>query len=421
MQSGSVIVTAVFAIFVADASPTATAAKVASARAVLEEALELAPTLEDYNQRVWVLCQIAGAQARADLREAAAATLQKALRAALDSEIDHRVVDIAEWAAQLGDAQAGSSVLDGLDDRTQRSGALARISAAQARRGDLQASRATLARIKHGELAQGEALWAIAVAEARLGNFKASEAIAAGISEKSEKAGALTAIASMQLRAGDTAGAMRILEEALKIARALPLVIGEYGQPIDHKPSALAAIAGVQAEAGNIEEAAKNVQAIHKASWQDVAWLNIAIAQVRRGNGQEALRTVERISDGDRKGEALKGIVVGHILAQDLPKAEQLAAQIKPSMWRGYAILEIAKAQARAGQRRAASATFQQLVRNAETMKDNQQFGNVKPGFMSNLARAQASVGEIEAARAWIAKQPRTWLRPGRSSAWRRG
>jgi hypothetical protein len=161
------------------------------------------------------------------LHPAAAATLRKALRAALDSEIDHRVIDVAECSAQLGDALGAEAVLDGLDDLYQRSTALARISSAQAWRGDLQGARATLARIKDDKLWQGEALRAIAAAEARLGSFKAAKAIADGIAEQSEKAGALTRIASEQLRAGDRAGAMRALEDALQIARALPLVIGD--------------------------------------------------------------------------------------------------------------------------------------------------------------------------------------------------
>jgi tetratricopeptide (TPR) repeat protein len=408
MKPASLMVTAVSAILVpflgTNAASAAGAAEVASARArvALEEALEYAPTLEDFNQRVWVLCQIARAQARAKLRPAAAATLRKALRAALDSEMDQRVMDVAECAAQLGDAQGADAVLDGLDDLNQRSTALARISAAQARRDDLQGARATLARIKDDKL---WGLRAIAVAEARLGNFKAAKATTDEISERSEKAGALTGIASEQLRAGDRAGAMRALEDALQIARALPLVIGDKRQPSDHQPSALAAIAGVQAEAGDIEEARKTAQAIHKAPWLDVAWTNVAIAQVRGGNRREALRTTERISDSDRKGEAVKGIVVGHILAKDLPMAEQLCAQIKSSWWRGHALLEIAKAQARAGQRQAAADTFRQLLREAEHAEDTRQYGNVKPGLMSNLARAQASVGEDQAARAWIGKQ----------------
>jgi RNA polymerase sigma factor (sigma-70 family) len=388
------------------ASAAATEEEVsAQARVALEKAGEYAPTFEDFTQRVWVLCQIARAQARAELRPAAAATLRKALRAALDGEMDQRVMDVAECAVQLGDAQSAETVLDGLDDGTQRNTALSHISAAQARRGDLRSARATLARIKDSELWHGEALRAVAVAEARLGNLEAAKAIAVGIAEPSEKAGALTAIASAQLRAGERESAMKTLHNALQIAQAIPLVVGDKRQPSDHQPSALAAIAGVQAEAGDIEQAGKTAQAIHKAKWQDLAWVNIAIAQVRGGKCPAALRTAENINDNDWKGEALKGIVAGYILAKDLPVAEQLASQIKSPMWHGYALLEIAKAQARAGQRHAASATFRQLLHNAEKLEDNQQFGNVKPGFMSNLARAQASVGEDKAAQAWIAKQ----------------
>jgi hypothetical protein len=244
-----------------------------------------------------------------------------------------------------------------------------------------------------------------AAAQAEARDFQAAQETAAAISEESEKAGALTAIAEAYLRAGDPTAAARTLQAALQSARAIPLFLGENRQPSYHQPATLSAIAGVQAEAGTLAEARKLAQEIRKAPWQDVAWRNIVTAQARQGNLGAAQETAEHIRDNEFKGEALKDVVVGLIRTNDLTAARQVVDTIHSSMWRGQALLEVAKAQVRANWPEAAAATFGKILRDGQELKDNQRFGNVRPALLSNLAQAQAAVGEEDAARAWIEKQ----------------
>jgi Tol biopolymer transport system component len=376
-----------------------TTARQGRVKATLQQALDRIPTLEDLDQRVWALCRIARTQARADLRAAAAATVRKAIRAALDTEADDRLIDVAELAAQLGDTKDAAAILDALDDPGQRACGLARVSAALTRRGELRGARTTLEQIGDAKTWRNEALQAMAAAQAEAGDFRGALATRDKIAGQTARGWLLTVIATQQLRGGDRPAALRTLQDALQAAE------GTKRGPGDRDDATLSVIAGVQAEAGQPEEARKTAEKIRQAPWQDQAWGNMVTAQVRQGDTGGALATAERIRDDYYQSEAVKQIVVGLVRANDLTAAGRMVDRIKLPVWRGYALLEIGTAQARSGQHPAAEKTFQQVLQEAAGVRDTESIGNVKPALLSHLAAAQASVGEETAARAWIDRQ----------------
>ncbi len=68
----------------------------------LERVVKSVPEVEDLEQRVWLLCEVARLQGQAGLDEAQSATLEKAVRAADDAESDHRKINVAVALASAG-------------------------------------------------------------------------------------------------------------------------------------------------------------------------------------------------------------------------------------------------------------------------------------------------------------------------------
>lgn len=386
-------------------APAAATADRLVAVTALEQALQQAAKLPNFEQRVWVPCQIARVQAQAELHDAAAASVRQALRAALESESDHRILDVAECAAQLGDVPAAFTILDALEDPSQRSTGLARVSAAQALRGELSDAAATAARIQNDDTRLGEALTVLCDAQAKRGKFAAALETASRLATSSAKAEAKTRIAVRQFRAGKRTEAAETLQQALESARGLPVPQEKVRQSFDARSSIMAQIAGAHAEFGELAAARKLVVEIDSEIGPEVAWKNIAVAQVARGDSRGALQSAEQIHNESLKSEAFQEIIVGLIRANDLPAAVQLAHSLKQPMPRCYALLEVAHGQVRAGQRQAALETFRQIRQEAEQAKDGKTYGNVKPAILSHLAQAQARAGLTTMAGEWVNRE----------------
>jgi hypothetical protein len=180
-------------------------------------------------------------------------------------------------------------------------------------------------------------------------------------------------------------------------------------------------IARTQAEAGALDQARQTARAITRGSWQDFAWRAIAVAEAKSGQAAAALTTIDHLHDGYDKDEALKEVTASFVRAKDLDKAAEVMKRIKDQPTRLNALLEIGKGRARAGQRREADVTFQQVFREAEQLKDSPHVGNVKPAMLSHLAEAQADVGEERDAQAWIDRssspQVKAWALIGLAEA----
>jgi RNA polymerase sigma factor (sigma-70 family) len=371
-------------------------------RSAVERAVASVPAIEDLEQRVWILCEIARLQARTGLADALEETLKSAVKAAQETESEHRLIDVAEVLAETGDTRAALALVDPLV--LNHDYGLDHIAAAMARAGDVAGALETAATIRN-ETYKGEALRRIAIARAEGGDMKGALATAATISDQAALAQLMTAIAARQYRAHDPSAA-RSLEQAREAADKIPLYHGNDRTPSDHRPSALAEIARVLAESGAIDEARKVASGITKAPWGDIAWRNIVAAQAQRGETEAALQTAEHIQSRVDKAEAIKDIVAARARANDLATARALVARIEASSARTDAQLAIARAQYRSGRRQDAVTIFEAVRREAEHLEDNPRFGNVKPAALGRLAKVQAELGEEQAAQTWIDQQP---------------
>jgi hypothetical protein len=73
--------------------------------------------------------------------------------------------------------------------------------------------------------------------------------------------------------------------------------------------------------------------------------------------------------------------------------------------WRVESLLEIAKFQAKGGDRASADKTFQKAYQEAENVRDEEAgIGNIRNAILSQIVKAQAEAGEEKKALAWTAK-----------------
>jgi RNA polymerase sigma factor (sigma-70 family) len=369
-------------------------------KTVLDRAIKNVDAIEDLTQRCWILIEIARAQARAGLWDDLTNTQQKVVRAATETEHTHRLINAAECLAETGDMKTALEIANALQPEFQRERSLAEIASVQARDGDFAGASRTSAMI-HGAGDQGIALHAIAKAYAEHRDFDLALKTVQTMTSDIDKASALADIAASQLRAHDPTF-RQTLNRAKEAAAAIPIFVGNNSEPSDSKPYALAQIAGILAEAKAVDEAQQVAGSITKPPWQDIAWKNIAKAQADRGETDAALETTRRIQKADQKSESLKNIVAAVAQQGDFPKATSLAGTVPERLWRSVAFLEIAKGQARAGQRADADKVFAQILAETRELKDSSDLGGIQRASLFKLAAAQAEVGEESKALAWI-------------------
>jgi RNA polymerase sigma-70 factor (ECF subfamily) len=386
---------------------------------VLDRAIEDADAIQDLTQRCWILNDIARAQARAGLADDLTPTHKKLIKAANETEHTHRLIDAAQCLAETGDLKTAFEVAGALQPDFQRERALAEIASAQARAGDSEAARKTAAMIR-GAGDQGIALHAIAKAHADRREFDVALKTVETLAIEYEKAGSLADIAACQLRAGDTAF-RQTLNRAREAAAAIPIFIGNSEQPSDFKPSALAQIAGILAEANADDEAKQVTGGISKDPWQDIARMNIAKAQAGRGDIDGALKTTNTIQKRDQKTESLENIVAALVTKNDFARATALAGTIPERLSRWSALLEIAKGRARAGERAVATKIFDQILAESQEARGKADSEDVRRAGLFRLAAAQAEAGEEARALAWINQEEaplaRAWTRVALATA----
>jgi RNA polymerase sigma factor (sigma-70 family) len=394
----------------------------AEPKALLERALQNAAAVKKTAQKVWVIGEIATAQASAGLKEAAEETLRRAERIVRDIENDQDpdkaprapqyLADIAEYRAKvaenLGKADVKAGDAKGAVERANalpaglRQRALAAIAVAQAQAGDTKGARRTADGIRDDGWKAETLLW-IATRQAETAEFEAAIETAEAVPTGADKARALAAIAACQARAGDQAGATRTFEQALKVARSGADEVGRTVRSLRERAnnSALATIAGAQARAGRTEQARKTAQTA-QGSLADLAWLSVALALADRGDTKGALEASAFIQKQARY-EVVSDVVAA-VAKKNLAEARRIADTIEDDVYQFYAHLEIAKAQS-ATDRPGAVAAFQDALRKAEKLKDVEGgSGDVSTYALANLAKAQAEVGEEQTALDWIDK-----------------
>jgi hypothetical protein len=369
-------------------------------RSTTEKALAVVDSIDDLEKRVWLLSGIADVQARAGLFDAYAGTMKRLLKAAQETESEHRLIEAAEAIAQAGDAETAVRLVEPLD--LNRDYGLDHVASALARAGDV-AGALRVAETIRKEPYRSETFRVIAVAQAEGGDERGAFETAARASDGEARAFVQAAVAARQSRARVPAAAQslkRLRQTADEIAQA---------SRAKGKPGAaavvLARIVEVLADAGLDDDARKVADEITYEPWHDIAWKSIAAAQAGRGEIAEALRTTDRMCNVHavyKKGEALAAVVAAQAAANDFNAARALAGKIEPGLSRIDALLAIARGRHRSGRLKEAAETFEDARREADSLRDEPGAGNARSAVLYRLARAQAEVGEERAALAWI-------------------
>jgi tetratricopeptide (TPR) repeat protein len=380
-------------------------------KVLFQEAEEDAAAIQDSFNRTAAFTAIARAHAKAGRREAAAALLRKALEAEAGEvgvskaqHKDNRLSIIAECQAETGDLKGALETVEGSISASNNTSALASVAAAQARAGDIKGARATVERmrpVRDNDPFRDQALRQIAVIQAEAGDRKGALETSAGISQMSDKAFVLSAVAIAEAKAGNKKKAAEVIEQIRGI------LSGE-GTP---RNFGLHALATAQAAAGMSEDALNTANEITEAMWREGALWRIATLQARRGELKAARQAAEAIADGHRKGEALKEIVIAMVGAKDLTAAAREAAAIGDDIGRCYALMEVAKGQAAAGRKAEAKQILDDVVKLADRLENPPQMGGVRESALINYAETRAAAGDPDGALEWAGKQDDLWVR----------
>ncbi|MEP0779683.1 SMEK domain-containing protein [Microcoleus sp. ZQ-A2] len=393
-------------------------------------------------ERAKALAALAIAQAKAGntQRETALATLAVALETAQQEENEHNrataLQALAEAQIQMGKFGDAFETIGQIVNTDQGKAALLSMSIAQAKEGQKQAARTTLANALKDQLQinsfleQAKALVVIATVQAQVGKYEATHKTLTsaletvnGIDDAWERAEGLKAIYKLQMETTNLADARETAQrienahnrtEALrKIAVAqlqaeqkeaaqetLTFAL-EAGQQIFNqiqRTEALAAIAAVQASAGDRKIAqAIFSDALETAQQIDESWLRagelgkIAVAQASAGDRETAqaiFRDALELARSDSASEgAFLAIAEAQAQAGDFDAAMETAQQISHQGFYDDALTAIAKAQVQAGEFDAAIEVVRQINYPPDEAK-----------VLSSIAVALAKAGQTEAA-----------------------
>jgi RNA polymerase sigma factor (sigma-70 family) len=371
---------------------------------VLQAALQDAAAITDPFHRLVAYGYIAKFQARAGQKAAAQATMRKALDAEAaengadaGGQKDNRLMLLAEFQAETGDSKGAMETAAGISDMSQTH-AMGRVASARAKGGDFKGALETIDR--SDGVYKDEGLWMIAVAQLKAGDVKGARETAERIGGAWHKAVTLAAIAGARAKAGDAKAAAELLADA---SAAVP------GDGVE-RTFALAAVAEAMVACGKGAEAVKAAEAAGGDIWGDRARSRIATALADHGDLKAARAVVDMIADEFNRGNALKAVVGALIRAKDLPAAIK-EATAAPDIGRCYALLEIAKARAVAGQKSEADQVIQDALKVADGLIDPPNIGGLREAALANAAGAWAAIGEPDAALEWAGKQTDPWVR----------
>jgi len=386
-------------------APDPAPAHVVQARAVLDEALSVAPLIDNPTQQVWVLCAIARAQALAGQRGKGAATARQAVAVArgIDDESirSHRLRDVAQCQAELGEVDGAVETASFIRQPDTHDNVLADIAAAEARAGRTAEAFRMAALIHGNEFRKGEALRQIAAAQAARRDVTAALETAAAITDGREKARCFAAVAAEQARAGDFGSAKFLFDQAWRAADGLP------GGALDgSRDTILAIIAQAQAEAGLVNDARQTARSVVSTRYRSEAWKAVVVAEAKRGDPAAALESTDLISDDSARGEAVVAVVAALARGNDPAKARQVSETIRDELWRVYARVALAAADLSAGRREDAVKLLWEALQASGRLRDGLPVENAKPYALANVAGKLWAAGEEKAARTWLAGQP---------------
>jgi hypothetical protein len=199
---------------------------------------------------------------------------------------------------------------------------------------------------------RAQALWETAVAQLAVGTIDAAKSTLRRLGQLDwkdswAKFSALQA-AELSAKAHDKQVAQRLSRRAL-----------EAQQTVDDsdKVDALHRIAVAQAAAGLIDDALKTTSTIHgQAAPREQALYAIAVAQLKANDAEGALRSALSVRYClQYRDDAIHKIVDYHIARRDLKKALPVADKVDNSSRKAAAMLKVALAHARSGDRKTAA------------------------------------------------------------------
>ena len=363
---------------------------------VIGQAVALAQTITDNEERARAMANIAEVQAGAGNRTGAHESFTQALAAAERTNDEQHVrllADIAEARARAGDgaealeifAQVAELALT-LTNKKQQAQVLTLIAGGQAEAGEIAQSFVVAQTIVgpctrlHGggwapcKEQQVRALSAIAQELAKTGKNKQAAELALALTDEEQQVRVLARMATGIEAARATYAC--VIGQAVAVAQTIR---DEKG-----RSRALVHIAVARARAGDrsgaqesFAQAIKVAQTIRDEQWthtyRDEVLSDIALALAKAGNVEQAIELAKTIKGGWRDG-ALSDIAVAQAKAGDLPQALAMMQTITDTLIIGphhsVLMVAIADAQARAGDRAGAHESFTQGLAAAQAITD---------------------------------------------------
>ncbi|MCK6454100.1 MAG: caspase family protein [Alphaproteobacteria bacterium] len=314
----------------------------AGARHYFDQAVALALS-DSYEHAWWHLAKlgnIAGYQGRCGDRDGAREVYRRALgvlprlRADDDTDESYRYSAIAEILLAAGDVERALAHADESDDEQIRAQARYNAAALYAWRDpkDLaEDDRQRALRIARDgmsiarPLCAGDDGWvcnSLGTVLARLGDFDGAAHALDLLTHADRRVSLQTALGEALGKAGDGGRARAHLAAALAETRALD---PQYGADDSNR----AWIAGANALIGDVAAAEAAVGQIGRSESRDDGWSGIAYAQAEAGNLEAAARTAERMALPHKRAGVLAHIAAKHRRAGDAAQSEALLARAR--------------------------------------------------------------------------------------------
>ncbi|MBL6928666.1 MAG: caspase family protein [Rhodospirillales bacterium] len=196
----------------------------------------------------------------------------------------------------------------------------------------------------------------------------------------------LTTVVDLQVKAGDSEGARRTANDAIRDANSL-------ADKPDHRKIILQSAARGLAQAGDSDGAMRVATGLSSETRASVM-ADIAVAKFEAGDAEGARRLLANaiavansVVKNDKRAAALYGTLTAQFKIEGVEESLRLANRITDRDYRSWAFVHIASQQAEGGDIDAALHT---LGRAEEKFRSNN---------LANIARLQAKAGDMEGAR----------------------
>ena len=295
-------------------------------------------------------------------------------------------------------------------DREGRAGAMADIALTQVRAGNQSGAQETTTQTL--KLAQrisdeGKRAWVLArVAEVQAlagdllcarGTAKQALVTAQMITDGERRAGMLVFVVKVQIDMGD-------FDQAVEITRAI--------EDENMRDGALSDIAKAQAQAGAIVQAFALAQTINDKEQKVKSLLAIAEESAKVGNTTEVQELTQPLAVKEQQVRKLAFLVTGLVADRSTYECviDQALALVLDGLESRFnakdkvdCLVDIAKLQAQTGDSTGARKSFSQAVTAAQALPESDDYeGWNRRGVLSDIAKAQAEVGDIARAMALV-------------------